>query len=170
MREYMLPLVDRDVQDARLDPRVRGKLFANRTAPAGLRVAVRLNLNNRVRKDGLSYSIQTIHGKPSPRARALGYDLAVTLRKAEFRVDEAARVLIAQGHNKFPMAAVVGDLSHEPHRLDGVEIRFNPKNTRYFERVDDGRPVATAEEVTVFNTRVYARGELTYIPGDQNAC
>jgi len=165
----MLPLTDRDLLEARFESRVRGKLFAHRTAPAGLRVAVRLNLNNKVRKGGQTFAIQTIHGKPSPRAHALGYDLAVTLTEAVFHIDQEGRQRIAEGAHKFPMAAVVGNLCHDAADLTGVEIRFNPKTTRYFQRVDDGRPVATAEIVTIFNTRVYARGSLTYIGGDHEA-
>jgi hypothetical protein len=63
------------------------------------------------------------------------------------------------------MAAVVGDLRQIEPSLEGVVLRFNPRSTRHFQRVDDGRSVTGAEEVTIFNTRAYARGKITYLEG-----
>lgn len=162
----MLPLSDDDLLKIRAQ-RVQAKLFANRSLIEGTKVSVRLNLNYRIKKDGQTYAIQTIHRGHTPRGRALGYDSAVTVRNATFFVDQPARRSIELGHTKFAMAAVVGDLSHSGIVLDGVLVRFNPKNTKYFERVDDGRPVLGAEEVTIFNTRAYARGRITYLEGDE---
>lgn len=158
-----LPVTDTDLVEAVRDKRVLGKLFAHRGAPDGLPVAVRLNLNCRVRKDNKVYSIQTIHSKQSPHSRALGYDTSVTIRSAIFMVDQAARAAIASGRiQKMPMAAVLGHLSHSLPNLEGIEIRFNPKTSHLFTRADDGRAVKSADEVTVFHTRAYARGEVIY--------
>jgi hypothetical protein len=155
-------LTDADLIAGVRDPRVRAKLFAHRSS-IGSRVAVRLNLNYAVK----GVAIQTVHTKPSPTSRALGYDAAVTLSNASFLVDEAARSQIAAGAHKRPMAAVVGLLSEAPHSLLGTALRFNPKTTRLFVREDDGRAVKSAEEVTVFNTRVYARGQIVYWEDNQ---
>jgi hypothetical protein len=160
---FVLPVTDTDLLDGVRLQRVRDKLFLQRGAPEGTRVAVRLNLNYRIKKHGRSYAIQTIHAKPSPRSRALGYDAAVTVREATFVVDQHARASIASGRaHKMPMAAVVGDLVHAYGLLEGVELRFNPKTSHLFVRVDDHRAVQAAEEVTIFDTRAYARGEITY--------
>lgn len=159
----MLPITDQDLMDSVRERRVRAKLFAHRLVSEGTRVAVRLNLNCQVIKADKIFSIQTIHSKPSPKSRALGYDAAVTIRNASFMVDQKARAAIASGRKtKMPMAAVLGDLCHSAPLLEGVEVRFNPKTSHLFTRVDDGRAVRSADEVTVFNTRAYARGGLTY--------
>lgn len=159
----MLPVTDADLLTGITSIRVSDKLFAHRAVPEGTRVAVRLNLNCRIRKNGISYSIQTVHSKPSPKSRALGYDVAVTIRDADFMVDQKARAAIATGReHKMPMAAVIGKLSHTAPSLDGVELRFNPKTSHLFIRADDNRAVKSADEVTVFNTRAYARGNITY--------
>lgn len=105
----MLPLSDDDLLKIRAK-RVQAKLFANRSLIEGTRVAVRLNLNFRIKKDGQTYAIQTIHSGHTPRGRVLGYDSAVTVRNATFYVDEPCRLSIELGHTKFAMAAVVGDL------------------------------------------------------------
>jgi len=158
----MLPIKDDMLASIRAE-RVRKKLFANRSVNEGRIVTVRLNLNYKVKgEDGIRYSIQTIHDGKSPTGKVLGYDSAASLKRAVFVVDQEARARIAGGAHKFPMAGVVGQISHEPPSLDGIEVRFNPKTSHLFTRVDDGRAVYFADEVTVFHTRVYARGELRY--------
>lgn len=156
------PLTDEDVLAAALPPNVKEKLFANRRLPEGTLVAVRLNLNGRVTKDGKPYFLQTAHDRTTS-GRALGYDMAITVRDATFAVDQRARHLIAtKQENKFPMAGVVGKILQVAPNLSGVELRFNPMTEHLFLRADDGRAVKSAEEVTVFNTRCFARGKITY--------
>lgn len=151
------PLRDEEIEAANLPSNVRAKLFANRELPEGMKVAVRLNLNGKVN----GYFLQTVHDK-SANGTALGYDGAVTVRNATFAVSQRARELIAsRQENKFPMAAVVGNLHQAPANLTGKEIRFNPMQGHLFEDLD-GNAVRAAEEVTVFNTRCYARGRITY--------
>lgn len=151
------PLRDDEIKAAKLPSNVRAKLFANRDLPDGMKVAVRLNLNGKVG----NYFLQTVHDRTAT-GTALGYDGAVTVRDATFAVSQRARELIAskQG-NKFPMAAVIGKLAQVPADLTGVEVRFNPMQGHLFEDLD-GNAVKGAEEVTVFNTRCYARGKITY--------
>lgn len=156
------PLTDEDVLAAPLPSNVQAKLFANRNLPEGTLVSVRLNLNGRVTKDGKSYFLQTAHDRTTS-GRALGYDIAITVRDATFAVDQRARHLIAtKQENKFPMAGVNGKLHLVAPNLTGVEVRFNPMTEHLFLRADDGRAVKSAEEVTVFNTRCFARGKMTY--------
>ena len=143
--------------------RVKAKLYAHRRAPERTLVAVRLNLNCRVSKHGVTYAIQTVHRGGSPHGRVLGYDHTVTVREAAFYVNQPSRASIAAGHAKFAMAAVVGKLVYGAHSFEGIAVRFNPKETEHFVRVDDGRAVTTAEEVTIFNTRAYARGAIRYV-------
>jgi len=151
------PLRDDEITAAKLPDNVRDKLFANRDLPEGTRVAVRLNLNSRVN----GYWLQTVHDR-SATGTALGYDAAVTVRDADFKVSQKARFKIAsRQENKFPMAAVVGELVQTPADLTGVEIRFNPMQGHLFEDLD-GHAVKHADEVTVFNTRAYARGNIEY--------
>ncbi len=158
----MIPVTDEAMQTIRAK-QVRRSLFANRTAKPSNRVSIRLNLNYKVTgTDGERYSIQTIHNSEFPRGRVLGYDSAATVVGADFIVDQQARAQIATGRHKFPMAGVVGFLHQVPPSLDGVEIRFNPKTSHLFTRVDDGRAVKSADEVTVFHNRAYARGRITY--------
>jgi hypothetical protein len=149
--------------EGKLPARVRRKLFAHKTAPEGSRVAVRLNLNVKLG----DIHIQTVHASGKPTARALGYGIAVTVRDAEFFVNQATRAEIASGRShKQPMAAVVGNLIHCPPSLEGVPLRFNPKTSHLFVRVDDGRAVRFVEEATIFDTRVYARGGIKYWGAD----
>lgn len=155
----MLPISDQDLLILR-SKRVRNKLFVNRLY-YGESVAVRLNLNYRVRKDGKVFSVQTIHCS-TPTGRVLGYDHSATVRNATFFVNQAARARIAGGRHKHAMAAVLGDLADTKPSLMGVEVRFNPKTSHLFTRADDGRAVKSAEEVTIFNTRAYARGTIEY--------
>lgn len=162
-----VPLFDTDLLAAGLPPRIAGKLFENRRLDEGTRVAVRLNLNGKVSKDGASYFIQTVH-KDTVRGRALGYDAVVTVRNARFDVDQRARAAIATGRkSKFPMAAVLGDIVHGPADIEGVEVRFNPATGHLFTRVDNGLAVRSADEVTIFNTRCYVRGAICYWEADE---
>jgi hypothetical protein len=151
------PLRDEDIKNAKLPLNVKDKLFHNRTLSNGTKVAVRLNLNGKVE----NYFLQTVHAK-SASGPALGYDGAVTVHNAIFQVSQRARELIAtKKENKFPMAAVVGSIVQKPADLSGTEIRFNPMQSHLFEDLD-GHAVRSAEEVTVFNTRCYARGRVEY--------
>lgn len=152
-----VPITDEDIKAAKLPSNVKEKLFLNRDLPDGTLVAIRLNLNGKVGP----YFIQTIHSKTAT-GPALGYDGAVTVRNAKFQVSQRARELIAtRQENKYPMAAVVGGIVQVPASLEGVEIRFNPMDSHLFQDLD-GYAVKSAEEVTVFNTRCFARGKITY--------
>ena len=155
----MLPVSDDDMASI-ANTRVKNKLFAHRNLEGT--VAVRLNLHHRLRKFNETFHIQSVHAGASPRGRVLGYDHAVTVRNASFYVDASAQRHIAAGAHKRPMAAVVGTLSKDEPTLEGVAIRFNPRTGAHFVRVDDGRAVLSAEEVTVFDTRAYARGDIRY--------
>jgi hypothetical protein len=161
----MLPVAD-EAMNAIRAKHVRALAFANRRAPSMTRVIVRPNLNFSVTgEDGKKYSIQTIHDKGSINGGVIGFDLSATVCGVHFIVDEQARTKIAGGRHKFPMAGVAGFLAQIEPSLEGVEIRFNPKTDNLFTRVDDGRPVKTADLVTVFHNRVYARGKITYWEG-----
>lgn len=163
----MIPLTDDNLNQIKAKA-IRNKLFRNRET-GGRLVAVRLNLNHKaIGSDGQRYSIQTIHDGVAPRGRVLGYDSSATVIGAVFVVDQRARANIASGRNhKYPMAGVVGVLTQNEPSLEGVEIRFNPKTSHLFTRVDDGRAVHSAEEVTVFHTRAYARGWIKYWSADE---
>lgn len=159
----VLPISDDDLDSASMPPKVRQRLFKNREAPEGTLVAVRLNLNTRIKKGDKDYSMQTVHSRGHPNGSPIGYDKAVTLRNCTFYVNqnERARIALKQAQ-KSPMAAVVGLLTHDKPNLKGVEVRFNPFDTHLFVRADNGRAVKTADEVTIFNKVCYARGEITY--------
>lgn len=154
---HILPITDQDARDARLAPRIKAKLFANRDLPEGSVVAVRLNLNGAIKRGGCSYHLQTVHDRRTS-GRALGYDIAVTIRNAHFSINEQSRQAIAEGRmQKHPMAGVIGELVHIEPDLSGVEVRFNPKTGPFFTRVDTGDPIFEAAEVTVFDRRCYVR-------------
>lgn len=151
------PLSDEQIKSANLPSNVIEKLFKNRNLPEGTLVAVRLNLNGKVGP----YFIQTVHSRTATGS-VLGYDGAVTVRNAHFQVSQRARELIAtKQENKYPMAAVVGGISQAPALLTGTEIRFNPMSSHLFEDLE-GYAVKSADEVTVFNTRCFARGNIAY--------
>lgn len=151
------PLSDEQITSAKLPENVKEKLFKNRKLTEGTLVAVRLNLNGKVG----SYFLQTVHSRTATGA-VLGYDGAVTVRDARFQVSQRARELIAtRQENKYPMAAVVGGIAQVPALLTGVELRFNPMQGHLFEDME-GYAVKSAEEVTVFNTRCFARGKIEY--------
>lgn len=138
----------------------------------GDRVGIRLNLNV-LRNTG--FAVQTIHrgrkesngyqhNKGFWHGVVIGYAEAVTLKNAFFNVNQMARELIATNqHNKFAMASIDGDFlrTDEKANLDGVEIRFNPKQTHLF--VDEkNQAIRYAEEVTIVGHRAYARGKILY--------
>lgn len=165
LHENTTPSVTDDVLKSYFEGRkdILAKLFANRELSEGTMVTVRLNLNSQFTMGGRMLMLQTVHKGKSPKGIALGYDLMVTLKDAEFVVHQGARAQIAQGlSSKFPMAGVAGRYSHADHKLDGVEIRFNPRNEHLFTTVSDGYAVKRASEVTIFNSRVYARGNIEY--------
>lgn len=156
------PLSDEQIKSASLPSNVQNKLFANRKLPEGTLVAVRLNLNGKVG----AYFIQTVHSRTATGS-VLGYDGAITVRNAKFQVSQRARELIAtRQENKYPMAAVVGGITQVPALLTGTEIRFNPMQGHLFEDME-GYAVHSAEEVTIFNTRCFARGKITYWDTDK---
>ena len=151
------PLSDEQIKSANLPSNVVEKLFNNRKLPKGTLVAVRLNLNGKVGP----YFIQTVHSRTATGS-VLGYDGAVTVTDARFQVSQRARELIAtRQENKYPMAAVVGGIAQVPALLTGTEIRFNPMSSHLFEDLE-GYAVKSADEVTVFNTRCFARGNIVY--------
>lgn len=100
------------------------------------------------------------------RGEAVQYKPAVTLRNAYFNVDQTGRENIATGsQNKFPMASVDGEFVDVKPNFDGVEVSFNPMRVHLF--VDGkGRPVRSAEEISMFGTRAYARGKIEYYTED----
>lgn len=100
------------------------------------------------------------------RGEAVQYKPAVTLRNAYFNVDQTGRENIATGvQNKFPMASVDGEFVDAKPNFDGVEVSFNPARVHLF--VDaKGRPVRSAEEISMFGTRAYARGKIEYYTED----
>lgn len=100
------------------------------------------------------------------RGEAVQYKPAVTLRNAYFNVDQTGRENIAAGvQNKFPMASVDGEFVDAKPNFDGVEVSFNPVRVHLF--VDaKGRPIRSAEEISMFGTRAYARGKIEYYTKD----
>jgi len=142
--------------------RVKAKLFANRSLPEGTLVAVRKNLRSKMlMPDGAMNQLQTVHEKKTS-GKALGFDIAVTVRNATFAVNQKARRDIASGKKaKSPMAGAVGGIVQHANSLDGVPIGFNPKRHHLF--IDpEGYAVRSADEVTVFGDRAYARGRIQY--------
>jgi hypothetical protein len=111
--------------------------------------------------DGKMNQLQTVHDR-DVNGRALGYDIAVTVRNADFYVDQDARRDIASGTiSKTPMAGAVGGILQNANSLEGVPVGFNPKRHHLF--IDpEGYAVRGADEVTVFGDRAYARGNIQY--------
>jgi hypothetical protein len=121
-------------------------------------------------------SSRNLHG--GERGTAINYGMAFTVKDASFRVNQRYRADIFKGQtieggkvtkvNKFPMASVNGAFVAKPNEktmFDGIEVRFNPKETHLF--VDpDGRPIKFAEEATIVGTRVYVRGKIEYYDAD----
>lgn len=138
-------------------------------APGKL-VGARLNLNI-LKTTGLA--IQTLHDGGGVRYKtnhglfdglAIGYGPVVILKNAYFNVSQPLRESIASGlKHKQPMASVDGEFIaiQSTDTPEGIEIRFNPKQTHLF--IDkDNRAVHSAEEVTIVGHRVYARGKINY--------
>lgn len=94
------------------------------------------------------------------------YQYVVNLKNAYFNVNQQGRENIAAGiQNKFPMASVDGEYAHGAPNFDGVEIKFNPMNHHLF--VDEnGNAVRSAEDVTMYAHRIYARGKIEYHTDD----
>ena len=151
--------------------------------------AVRLNLNSKFyKKDGVvtKYTaeqekagipkqegavgplyVQTLHrinraGVPE-HTKAYSYGRAFTIRNATFSVNPFAKTIIrSKAKNKYPMASVDGDIvaDVEPN-LEGEVLSFNPFMHDSF--VDSqGRRVVGADEITVYGTKAYARGNIQY--------
>jgi hypothetical protein len=151
--------------------------------------AVRLNLNSKFyKKDGVvtKYTaeqekagipkqegavgplfVQTLHrinraGVPE-HTKAYSYGRAFTIRNATFSVNPFAKTIIrSKAKNKYPMASVDGDIvaDVEPN-LEGEVLSFNPFMHDSF--VDSqGRRVVGADEITVYGTKGYARGNIQY--------
>jgi len=151
--------------------------------------AVRLNLNSKFyKKDGVvkKYNaeqekagiprqegavgplfVQTLHrinraGVPE-HTKAYSYGRAFTIRNATFSVNPFAKTIIrSKAKNKYPMASVDGDIvaDAEPN-LGGEVLSFNPFVHDSF--VDSqGRTVIGADEITVYGTKGYARGNIQY--------
>ena len=131
--------------------------------------AVRLNLGSAFSKEGVpgKLFVQTLHpikrtGAPD-YGKAHSYGRAFTLRNATFSVNPFAKTIIrSKADNKYPMASVDGDVvtDAEPN-LDGEVLSFNPFANDSF--VDSqGRVVTGADEVTVYGTKAYARGNIQY--------
>jgi hypothetical protein len=94
------------------------------------------------------------------------YQSVVNLKNAYFNVNQQGRENIAKGiQNKFPMASVDGEYVPGPGNFNGIEIKFNPMNHHLF--VDEnGNAVKSAENVTMYAHRIYARGKIEYHTDD----
>ena len=140
-------------------------------------VGVRLNLNV-LKSTGVA--VHSIHratntlgykaNKGFWNGKVLTYAPVVQLRHAYFNVQQSARERIAAGTAyKSPHASVDGELDLvSERRTDGIEVRFNPKDVRFFVDLDN-RAVAYAEEVTIIGHRCYARGEIWYYQSIEEA-
>ena len=129
------------------------------------KVGVRLNLNV-MKSSGVP--VQTIHDKTAT-GEALSYAPAVLLRNVQFNVNQNERQKIATfQESKSPMASVDGsfvttDLSaiDAVNGFSGVRVRFNPLTSNLFTDMS-GRPIKSAEEVTVIGNDVFVRGDVQY--------
>lgn len=148
-------------------------LAKNLTVDDGDLVGVRLNLNV-FKSTGIA--VQAVHkgttkgghkqNKGFWNGEVLTYAPAVSLKNAYFNVQQKARDGIATGDNKMPMASVDGEYATNPNpSFGGIEVRFNPKDVRFFTDMD-GRPIRYAEEVTIHGTRAYASGQIEYYKRD----
>jgi hypothetical protein len=161
------PKSDEEVKKA-LDSDKAAKKIINKgiSHPEGTRVGARLNLN--VLRH-TTVPVQTIHkGNDDPNegsfhGDAESYQGIVHLKNASFHVSHKAREKVARDIvNKEALASVDGNIHHpDKPNFDGVEARFNPKNTHLF--IDgNNHAVKSAEDVTVHGHRVYMRGKITY--------
>lgn len=140
-----------------MSARVASLMYRQHEIVPGTRVGVRPNLN-------LPGKLLTVHSVKGTRpiGRVLSYENAVCLEDVSFWIDKAALVSIQNGANKRPMAAVVGSLQHHDATFDGVEVRFNPRETNAFVRVDDGCIVLGAERAIVVGNRCWLSGAVIY--------
>ena len=183
----IVPFTDKEALEA-LPPNQKAKHLLHRKKPIK-KGAVRLNLNSKFYlKDGVvkKYKpteieagipqqegavgplfVQTLHrikkrGAPD-HENAYSYGRAFTIRNATFSVNPFAKTIIrSKADNKYPMASVDGDIvaDVEPN-LEGEVLSFNPFVHDSF--VDSqGREVIGADEVTVYGTKGYARGNIQY--------
>lgn len=101
----------------------------------------------------------------SSRGRTAGFGGAVTLKHAKLDVDQDARYKVAtfqktEGGETRIKGEFVSNSSDEAN-YDGVKATFDPMRSNVF--IDaSGRPVKSAEEVTIVGNTVYMRGEIEY--------
>lgn len=85
-------------------------------------------------------------------------DRAVTLRNVDFEVDFSEGV--GSKHR------LTGDMANPPrgrHAVEGVPIRWNPDYGYMFAgEGGTGRPIRHADEITIVDDVIYARGNVTY--------
>ena len=127
----------------------------------GQKVGVRLNLN--VMKNR-GVPVQTMHDKTA-NGEALRYSAAVMVKNPTLFVNQnARRKILTFQENKFPMASVNGEfMSDKLSQMDynGVKAFFNPFKHNVF--VDaSGRPIKSADEVTIVGSTVFLRGNIEY--------
>jgi hypothetical protein len=167
------PLSDAEIQGKKFADNIEAKKFANRQLPDGTEVMVRLNLNGTIeRVDGTKMHLVTVHEPFSKKKdgsynvkveKAIGYDGVVTIRDVDFIVNQRTRANIASGKEaKSPMGGAQGKIVQTVPNLEGVRITFNPLREHVFVRVDDGRPIKRAEEMTVSDTDAVVRGKIDY--------
>lgn len=140
-----------------------------------IRAGVRLHLPLAQRLSKLGLSAQSIHQGGTSNGymqnkgwfnnEVLGYALYVTLHNAYFNVSQSGREKIVSGQSKMPMASVDGYLktlyADAAPNCDGISISFNPHSTHLF--IDEfGHAIHSAEEVTIFENRAYARGKIVF--------
>jgi hypothetical protein len=167
------PLSDEEIKAKKFADNIEAKKFANRQLPDGTEVMVRLNLNGTIeRPDGTKMHLVTVHEPFSKKKdgtynvkveKPIGYDGVVTIRDVDFIVNQRARANIASGKEaKSPMGGAQGKIVQTVPNLEGVRITFNPLREHVFVRVDDGRPIKRAEEMTVSDTDAVVRGKIDY--------
>jgi hypothetical protein len=165
------PLTDQEITNTSWSDQIANKLFANRELPDGTNVMVRLNLNGVVKRGDQKMHLTTIH-EPFSQKRdgsfsisvknAIGYDGVVTIRNVNFIINQKARADIFKGESKLPMGGAQGEIVQGVRDLEGTRITFNPAREHLFVRVDDGRPVKYADELTMSDTDVFVRGNVEY--------
>lgn len=167
------PLTDEEIKNRKFPEGIESRKFANRELPEGTEVMVRLNLNGTIdRPDGVRMHLVTVHEPYTKKKdgtytvkveKAIGYDGVVTIRDVSFIVNQKARANIASGKEaKSPMGGAQGKIVHNVKDLEGVRITFNPLREHVFVRVDDGRPIKHAEEMTLSDTDAVVRGKIEY--------
>lgn len=161
---------DDEVANALASDATSKRIMAKGLMPAeGQIVGVRLNLNI-IKSKGVA--VQTIHsgnssngymrGRGLYNGSALAYLKYACLIDAYFNVNQVAREKIASAAEpKHSMASVDGTFSLAEPSFDGVEILFQPKRIHLFCDADN-RPIQYAQFVTVYASRVYARGRLVF--------